>query len=377
MKLSVSEIEILKWISYNEGISRKELSERTGLSPAGITKITKKLMNDVYIEEGEHISNGPGRKEIKLYSNPKKFTFLGLDIGGYRIRLALSDNHLNIVHTAEFLTSEFQEEPDKAKLLADKILLFLQEANLQADQLTAVGIGVTGIIDSSQETILNIPNSKNWDEVGIVQVLHETLKCPVYLDEGGRTMALAEKYLGKAKDQQDFIVVHIAFGVVAGILSNGHILRGINNVGGLLGHITADVNGIRCLCGNYGCLENIVTYIMLELAYKQKGGPNASLLQAYRQNDKIALDVCIEAGKALGVALSNVVNLFNPVSIYLGGPMFDDFPLLFEETKRTVLLRANRFATVTLKLERSTFNHQQGLYGALVMAKHKFIPLEA
>src|SRR5690554_382505 len=103
MKLSSTEIKVLKLVqSTNGNISRKELSEQSGISQAGITIITKKLMQHQYIVEGEHVSSGLGRKEVMLHSNPDKFTFLGIDIGGFRIRMAISNNNLEFLHTTEF-----------------------------------------------------------------------------------------------------------------------------------------------------------------------------------------------------------------------------------------------------------------------------------
>lgn len=376
LHLNDSELKVLKTISLSDGISRKELAHRTGLSQAAITMISRELIQGSFIVEGEKVGSGLGRKEVMLYSNPHQYSFLGIDIGGYRIRMALANNSLELLHEREFLVASAANEQDKGAFVVDCIRGFLSELKEALPPLSAIGIGVTGIVDADRQTILNIPNADHWNEVPIVRCVQEAFACPVYLDEGGRTLALAEKYLGMAKDIEDFILVHSAYGVVAGIVTNGRLLRGAHNLGGLLGHITADPNGTRCLCGNYGCLENIVTYPMLEQDFLDRSSSSTrqrTLLEAYRENDKHAIDVCIHAGHALGIALSNVVNLFNPLAIYLGGPMFDDFPILFEETKRTIILRANRFATVSLRLERSTFNHQQGIFGALLLAKHRFL----
>jgi N-acetylglucosamine repressor len=373
LKLAESELKVLKMISMNNGISRKELSKLTNLSQAAITLISKNLIQHEYIKEGEKTSSGLGRKEVLLYSNPEQFHFLGIDIGGYRIRMALADNRLTVLHETEFLVSEGNSAASKEDFIKDRIVRFLDNTGFQASSISAIGIGVTGIIDRDQQVILSIPNAEEWNHIQIVKILNEQFGCPVFLEEGGRTMALAEKVFGKAKEEDDFIVVHSAFGVVAGIMTNGHLLKGAQNIGGLLGHITADPNGPRCTCGNYGCLENIVTYPMLEELFMKNRNRYSNLMEAYRQNDKQAIDVCLAAGEALGIALSNVVNLFNPVSIYLGGPMFDDFPMLFEETKRTITLRANRFATVSLKLDRTSFNLQQGIIGAMLIAKNNFL----
>lgn len=370
--LNESEVLVLKFIQQGEGISRKTLAEKTGLSQASITKITQKLAIERYIVEGERIGSGLGRKEVLLYPDPDKFAFLGIDIGGYRLRLALADNRYGIKRYEEFLIEDFEEKDNVLAELFAKIDVFLAAAG--APPVDAIGVSVTGIIDKAKRTIMNIPNLLRWDNVDIVASLHERFAKPVYLEESGRTMAFAEKLAGKAKDVEDFIVVHVAYGVVAGIFINGEPLRGVNNVGGLLGHITVDEKAGRCRCGNFGCLENIVTFPMLEGQFARRmQTPGSTLAEAYAVNEKIALDVCIEAGKAIGIVLSNVVNLFNPQTIYLGGSVFERFPLVLEEVKRTVLLRANRFATLGMTLDKSTFGDRQGIMGALTLAGSSFL----
>ncbi|MBS4218687.1 ROK family transcriptional regulator [Bacillus sp. FJAT-49711] len=373
MKYTTSEKEIISLVTTYNRISRKQLAEISGLSQASITKITKKLIDEQFIMEGERISNGLGRKEVSLYSNPLKFTFLGIDIGGHLVRFALSDNSLEVLHQEEFFMAELDDYKNKGEALHEKLIQFLERAHTLPANIDAIGIGVTGLIDREQKTILNIPNRKGWDNIQLIDILKQTYSCPVFLDEGGRTMAIAEKTLGKAREIRDFIVVQIGFGIVSGIMINDQLLRGSSNVSSLLGHITADENAGRCLCGNYGCLENIITFPMLEIEYKKRNGPYASITEAYKKNDKIAVEVCIDTGKALGIALSNVVNLFNPSAIFIGGPIFDALPLLFEETKRTIILRANRFATLSLSLEENSFGQQQGVIGALTFAKTNFI----
>lgn len=373
MNLSHSEAQVMKSIHQNSGISRKALADVTGLSQASITNITKILIEQQYIYEGEHISRGPGRKEVLLYANPLKFRFLGIDIGGYRLRLAISDSNLRIEHEKEHSIEQFAEDADPLPVILDLIDQFLAEASVDAGTIDAIGVGVTGIVDAKLKTILNVPNVPRWGAFDIVDALHARYRCPAFLDESGRAMALAEKRVGQAKSFADFITVHIGYGIVSGIMINEQIVRGYNNVGGLLGHITADENAGRCMCGNYGCLENLVTFPIIRSLYKKSGGGERSIEDAYDHNDKVALDVCVSSGKAIGIALSNVINLFNPQAVLIGGPVFDKLPLIFEETKRTILLRANRFATVHLQLSKSSFGSKQGMMGALALASSSFL----
>ncbi|WP_143069328.1 ROK family transcriptional regulator [Paenibacillus sp. OV219] len=372
MTLNPSEREVLRLIYGSDGISRKALAEMSGLSQASLTKITKTLTEQEQIEEGERIGKGLGRKEVLLYANPRKYRYLGIDIGSFSIRLAVSDNGLNITHRKQFQTAHFSGEEPLLDHLTQEIAAFLEETGSSA--IDAIGIGVSGIVDAGLRRIVNIPNVTGWDNLHIADHLSAAFQCPVYLDEGGRTMALAEKMKGKARGSKDFVVVHIGFGIVAGIMINGSLLRGYHNVGGLLGHTTVDESAGRCRCGNYGCLENVVTFPILEAAYRQgQGDKSISIVEAYALGDKVAIDICLNAGKALGIALSNLVNLFNPEAVYIGGAVAEQLPLVLEETKRTILLRANRFATVGLRPEVSSFGNNEGLMGSLTLAASSFL----
>lgn len=365
--LNLQEIEVLKMIRSHDGISRKTISEKMGLSQASITKFTRSLIDNKYIVEGEQVNQGMGRKEILLRINPGRFRYLGIDIGVYRFRMSLADNDLKITHEEECLISEFGDTANPLAKFIEKIDHFLANSNVSPDQIDAIGIGVTGIVDTECRRILNVPNIERWESLDIVAVFSDYYHCPVYLDESGRVMAVAEKVLGQAKQINDFIIVHMAYSIVAGVMINGQLLRGYNNVAGLLGHITADESLGRCTCGNYGCLENQVTFPMIKNAYFKRVGRNSIAIDCEKK-EKIAIDICISSGKAVGVALSNTVNLFNPQTIFIGGPVFEHLPLIFQETKRTILLRANRFASVDLQLLPNSFGDKQGMMGALTLA---------
>ncbi|SFT14879.1 ROK family transcriptional regulator [Paenibacillus sp. BC26] len=373
MKPSDKSSQILRLVDKGRGISRKALSEETGLSQASLTKITKTLIEQGYLVEGERVGSGLGRKEVLLYARADRHRFLGIDIGGHKIRVAIADNSLHIQARAEWEMQLFKDHSDKAALLISKIEAFLESSGISQSSIDAIGVGVTGVVDPALQRILTIPNAEGWDNVELPIAMQEAFPCPVYMDEGGRTMAIAEKFAGKGTDMEHLITVQIGFGIAAGVIVNDRLLRGSDNVGGLLGHITADNKGIRCTCGNYGCLENIITYPMIELAYRTRGGKADSLLEAYQTNDKIALDVCLEAGEACGIALSNMVNLFNPKAIFVGGPVMELLPSVFDEMRRTILRRANRFATQRLQMERSSFGNDEGIVGALTLAKSKWM----
>ncbi|MBP1990138.1 ROK family transcriptional regulator [Paenibacillus eucommiae] len=373
MKLILTEKQILELISFGRGVSRKKIAEMLRVTQATTTKITKQFLEQGLIMEGERIGTGMGRKEVQLYAHPDKFRYLGIDIGGHFVRFALSDNKLEILHESQFLMSELVPIENRAELFMQIMMDFFETHKIKVESIDAIGIGVTGIVSGDNKSILSIPNIPQWDEINLVDAISERIGCPVYLNEGGRTMALAEQMLGMAETLSNFIVVHVGrLGVVSGIMINGQLLRGDNNTAGLLGHTTADPNGIRCFCGNYGCLENIITFPMLNYEFNNRSGIG-SIAVAYQKNDKIAMDVCLAGGKAFGIALSNVVNLFNPNTIFIGGLMFEEMPLLLDETKRTLLLRANRFSTLNLKLQNTSFGSKQGLYGALALAKQSFI----
>lgn len=374
MKLDELEIQALRTIRRHNSISRKSLAAEMGVSQASITNLTRTLMEQQYIVEGERVGERRGRKEIMLHVNPGKFRYLGIDIGMYYLRFALSDSNLNITHYIEYLTEEFIKKPEPLNEIVERMDRFLAEAGMNAGDIDAVGIGVTGIVGKDRKSIVSVPNAIHWGSLDIVEAIDGRLQCPVFLDESGRVMALVEKVFGQAKQFDDFIIAHISHSVVAGFMTNGHLLRGYNNIGGLIGHITVNESAGRCLCGNYGCLEDQVVFSMAKSKYNIRTGESAdAFVDAAKKNDKAAIDVCMEVGKSIGIALSNVVNLFNPQAIFIGGAVFENLPFVLDETKRTILLRANRYATVELQILRSSYADKQGIMGALALANSELL----
>jgi predicted NBD/HSP70 family sugar kinase len=180
-------------------------------------------------------------------------------------------------------------------------------------------------------------------------MLTTRLRLPIYLDNGVKAMAQAEQWFGAGQGVEDLAVLMIGTGVGAGIITNGRLYRGATNSAGEWGHTSIERNGRICRCGSHGCLEAYIGApgIIQRLRERAPGSSLlnsndqtaiiAALFDAARQDDPDALSVLQETVEYLGIGIANLINLFNPQRILLGGwvGLHFDAPLLAQVSKVT------------------------------------------
>jgi predicted NBD/HSP70 family sugar kinase len=167
-------------------------------------------------------------------------------------------------------------------------------------------------------------------------------------------MALAERWLGKGKNFSNEVFITISYSIAAGIIVDSELFRGSKGYAGEFGHIQVNDNGQKCTCGNYDCLELYVTLPLLikeiRTRLSEYNGYSPLLITAgdvsninkdliidsLKQGDKVVHEVMMYAGKLIGIALANLVNIINPSVVFLGGGVIESFPIIVDEVERTV-----------------------------------------
>ncbi|NPV54698.1 MAG: ROK family transcriptional regulator [Firmicutes bacterium] len=374
-ELNYNERLILNLIRFHGEIARNNLVDKSGLSFSSISNVTKRLLGSGFIiETGKDFSQGGGRPLILLSVNPDLAYFVGVDIGAYHTRFGVYDSSLKRKLTGEkILTRDLGD--DKAGGLYRVIQSLLNKTGIDPSRVAGVGFGVSGIVDSASGVCLDIPNATGWEGIRLKDYFEERLGVLTTIEEGGRAMAVAEKWMGKARDALEFIFVAVGFSIVCGIVSGGELLRGHNNVAGLLGHTTVDEDMGRCTCGNYGCLENGVTFPTINVKFSAGIGKGEAMLDIVKElasGDKVAINICLQTGQLIGIALSNITNILNPELIILGGAVIERLEPVFEEARRTIMLRANRHALKDLKILKTSFGEDCGVLGAALNAANEF-----
>lgn len=329
---------MLQRLYFGGPMSRQELGPATGLSSGSVSNVVGELVADGLLEEAGIVDSDGGRPRTLLRIAPGSAHMIGIDVGETRVRVELFDLTLT-----ELARTELPLQPrgcyDVGPIVdhvRTGIATVLAEAGVGTDRLLGVGIGVPGIVDRDAPggTVVH-GQTIGWDAVPLEELLRATgavpPEIPYIIDNGARTLGQAEMWFGAGRGARDAVVVLFGSGVGASLITDGSPDGGATEGAPLeWGHLTVQVRGRRCRCGALGCLEAYTGAESLLARWAERGGDAeavagdeedalAALLAAAGGGDKVALEVLDETAEYLGAGLSDVINLFQPERILIGG----------------------------------------------------------
>ncbi|TNJ67444.1 ROK family transcriptional regulator [Paenibacillus hemerocallicola] len=368
----------------NEGpISRADIAKRIALTPPTVTNIVNELLEEKFIMESEVGASSGGRKPILLRLNSRSFSIIGVDVGVNAIKSILTDLDAGVIRENR---RSMPPCPDAETFLAELKASIddLMGAAGSERPVIGIGIGMHGLVDPREGVSVFAPNLR-LRNVPIRQSLEEAFGLPVYVENDVVAMALGEQWFGGGQEIDHFICVNIGVGVGAGIILNRQIFHGSSYSAGEIGHTTVDLNGPRCSCGNYGCLQTLVSgpaiaeTVQNEIALgrRSKLQPSAAgslqsitgehVYEAAMAGDELAVEAFRKAGRLLGISLTNMIHTINPQKIILGGGVALAGPLLTEPLEETVKERALESSVLHLTIETSTLGHRATAIGAVTI----------
>ena len=232
------------------------------------------------------------------------------------------------------------------------------EAGVEASDLRGLGVATPGWVDTERGVVPAAPQLIGWRDVPLVEMLQERLGVTVRLENDANAAALGENTFGAGRGTRHMLYITVSTGVGAGIIADGRLYGGAKGSAGEIGHTIVDPSGPRCGCGNNGCLESLSsgTAIARRAAEAADRGDSAALAgireregrlgarlvaEAARKGDAASVAIYEEAGRFLGIALANAVNLLSPEAIILGGGVMQAKDLFLpraEETMRDLAL---------------------------------------
>jgi glucokinase len=256
---------------------------------------------------------------------------IGIDVGGTKIAAGVVDSDGRILARTQVPT-----EADDAAAIISAIVATARELHAAHPTAAAVGVGAAALVDVKAGVILGGPNLA-YRDVALGATLASELGLPAIVDNDANVAALGEAVHGGGRGAGDQVTITVGTGIGSGIVIGGHIYRGHYGVGGELGHMVIDPDGPACACGNRGCWEALASGRAIGRLARQRvsGGAGASLLamaggdleaitgelvgEAAVGGDPFARDVLADVGHYLGIGLANVVNIFDPEVIVVGG----------------------------------------------------------
>ncbi|ACL70814.1 ROK family transcriptional regulator [Halothermothrix orenii] len=363
----INQQTILELINNKGPISRAEIAEITGLTPATVSNIVKDLLKMDLVRETRQGESRGGRKPILLEVNPEGAYVIGLEWGIGEIKAVLLNLNKKVIKTIKKQVDSFKPE----WFLKTTVTIFEEVTGYveNPDKVFGLGIGIHGLVDPDEGVSLYAPHF-GWENIKIGKLLKQELQIPIMLDNDVRMMALAEKWEGR----DNFIFINTGPGIGSAIVIKGELLYGRDFGAGEFGHMTIVEDGALCSCGNRGCIEALVSVNNLVREYNDSLPEHISfhdikrewnlLIDLAREEKSRAYSIIEKAGVYLGKGIGNVVNLLNPEAVVIGGDFLLARDLIFPVIKEQVLETALKVPSRDLEITGTAFGEKVGAIGA-------------
>jgi len=284
---------------------------------------------------------------------------IGVDLGGTKIAAALATESGRILSDINVPTNARE---GKKRVIENIIRSIDTLKKTKKGKLKAIGIGIPGPIDYEKGLVINPPNLPGWKKVNLKKILEKKFKVKVFIDNDANCAALGEAKFGAGAKAKDFIYVTVSTGIGGGIIINKNLYRGKNGSAGEFGHMIIDPSGFTCGCGNKGDFEAMASGTSI----KKRSGEDAMAIHIRaQQGDKDALSVIEETSKYLGMGIANLVNIFNPEMVVIGGGLSNMGELLLAPTRRYIKKFALPLPISGLKIVRAKLGNRSGVIGAI------------
>ncbi|WP_413319843.1 ROK family transcriptional regulator [Agrococcus sp. 1P02AA] len=369
--------EIFDLLRDGRARTRSELARESGLARSSVALHIDTLMSLGYVAPvGDAASTG-GRPASLFAMNPAARLVVGVDVGATHVIVELAD--LSGVGVAASRASLDVAEGPEAVLgwIAEAVLALVAQQGRSLEEVVAVGIGLPGPVEHATGRPISPPIMPGWHRFDVAGWLRERLGCPVLVDNDVNIMALGEQRTAWP-EIADFLLIKVATGIGAGIISGGRLQRGARGTAGDLGHVRVPGSTAPCRCGNEGCLEAVAAGPAIAARLRELGVHAAStgeVVELAARGSVEAAQVLREAGRAIGEVLAMVVNLVNPSVIVVGGRLAGAAKELHAGISEVVYRRSLPLATEHLQIAASATQGDAGVRGAVVLAiEHALSP---
>ena len=313
---------LLRLLREQGPTSRTDLADLSGLSSGAITRIVGELIEEGFLVEQSVGASTGGRRPVLLDLDTSVRVVAGLKLMDDVILAVLVDIKGTVVagtpvplrsHTIDAVL-------DRAAAAVDDQLA---AAGTTRDRLGGIGLCMPGSIDW-RAGVCKLSPFFGWVDVPVAELLHARTGVPVSVDNDVNALAVAESLFGPSRQVRDFAVVTLGRGVGAGLVQGGRVYRGSRGGAGEFGHTVSQVGGLPCECGKTGCLEAYVGEHALLARLHAIGGRFAGIdiptfVSLARDGDGEASAIYADLAERLGVAIANMINLFDPELVVLGG----------------------------------------------------------
>jgi glucokinase len=316
----------------------------------------------------------------------KDLLVLGIDLGGTKILTSVINPGGEMLSRDHSVTPAARGPEGVIQTILASAERALEGASMGISRISAVGVGAPGLADTEAGILFTSPNLPGWEDVPLRDIIQEKLKKKAFLINDGSAAAVGEHYFGAAKGVNHFIYVTISTGIGGGIVVDGKILNGFKGMAGEIGHMTIADEGPPCQCGNRGCWEALAsgTALAKEARKRIETGADTTILgfadgkienvtaqtvqSAAEKGDPLANQLIRRTAYYFGVGVANLINIFNPEMIVIGGGLSNMGERLFKPAHKVVEERAFNRAHRTVRFVKAALGRNSGVLGAAAFA---------
>jgi glucokinase-like ROK family protein len=326
-------------------ISRAQVANLTGLNRGTVSNIVNVLLDEGLVLENEQRGSRIGRPAISLGLRPDGGAVIGVEIGVDFVAEKIWDTRIQ-TDPSQSQTSIISQ----AEQLIDQALVLASEQRLRP---LGIGVGLPGLVNVQQGNLIMAPNLQ-WKDVPLRLMWNQRFHLPIYIENEANLAALGEYYFGIARNVDNFIYLSAGIGLGGGIIVGGKLFRGGHGYAGEIGHIQRDPTGERCGCGRIGCWETQVgpRAVLYRVRKELQNHSDQSLLSACSGNvDNLTFEMVVkfalegdtlcrraieEVAVHLGMGIADMVHVFNPELILIGGAFIQAKDILQPIIEKTI-----------------------------------------
>lgn len=347
-------------INEHGPITKSDLISLSGLTQTTCSRLIEDLIEQNLILESGYGESSGGRKPHLYKIKADAYYIFGVDISRTYTKVLLLDLDLNVLKEVRLAMDQTSTPEVTIDFIVRQVKTMSDEKGIPESKILGVGIGAIGPINRELGIIINPVHfpSPGWDNIPIATILHEQLNMKVVLDYGVNTALLAEYQHGFSKYYNNVAYVIKGIGSRTGIIADGRLVRGSDKLGRFgQGHMIVDINGRKCVCGGYGCVqayssiaaikEDVIKGLKLgkesiirESVQDIEGISFDDICWAVNKEDSLCSEIIKEAAYYAGIGLSNLINVTHPDLIILTGPTYTNMNLFYETVTKTALERS-------------------------------------
>ena len=391
---AATEAEIIKDVILRHCITNgnqmiPQMAAALGYSVPTVAKYVGELISEGFFVECGKMDSHRGRKPIIYGVNPSACYFIGVDISRFALTLGLMNLTGELVDESVLNDFAFDNTPATLDRVCHSVGDFLQQSGVPAEKVKQVNINISGRVNSHTGESYSVFNFEDNDEP-LATIFTEKIGLPVRIENDSRAMTYGELAVGNAQGFRNVLFVNASWGLGLGVIINGELYYGRHGYSGEVGHMNVYNNEIMCHCGKKGCLETEVSgsaihrkllerirqgqtsVLSPQVAHGQTISTFDIVCAATHNEDPLCIELIEQTGAELGRQLANLINIFNPEAVIVGGILALADEYFLPPIRSAIRKYSLKLMCKDIEVLVSANPQRVGMIGACMVARHSY-----